>query len=139
MRRDGWDLKPGVEILAGRWQDVLPQLVAQAAEAKTPPFDAVFFDTFAEGVDELRRFHTLLPSLLQRRGVYSYFNGIAAHDVFLHKVYAEAIRLDLLSNGFTKVAFVPVSFPVPEPQVWEGTSLRHWWLSDNYQMPACYM
>ncbi len=36
----GWDQRPGVRILFGRWQDVLPQLGAQ--------FDGIFFDTYSE-------------------------------------------------------------------------------------------
>ena len=34
----GWDQKPGVRIVFGRWQDVLPQLGT---------YDGIFFDTCA--------------------------------------------------------------------------------------------
>lgn len=34
----GWDKKPGVRIVFGRWQDVLPQLGT---------YDGIFFDTCA--------------------------------------------------------------------------------------------
>jgi hypothetical protein len=34
----GWDQKPGVRIVFGRWQDVLPQLGT---------YDGIFFDTYA--------------------------------------------------------------------------------------------
>lgn len=40
MLKLGWDKRPGVRILFGRWQDVLPQLDRQ--------FDGVFFDTYSE-------------------------------------------------------------------------------------------
>ena len=40
MLQLGWDQRPGVRILFGRWQDVLPSLGAQ--------FDGIFFDTFSE-------------------------------------------------------------------------------------------
>lgn len=36
MLAQGWDKKPGVCILFGRWQDVLPQL---------DTYDGIFFDT----------------------------------------------------------------------------------------------
>jgi protein arginine N-methyltransferase 2 len=36
----GWDRRPGVRILRGRWQDVLPGLGQR--------FDGVFFDTYSE-------------------------------------------------------------------------------------------
>jgi hypothetical protein len=35
----GWDKRPGVTILFGRWQDVMPQLKARR-------FDGIFFDTY---------------------------------------------------------------------------------------------
>lgn len=38
MKEQGWDKKPGVTILFGRWQDVVPTL--------TQTFDAIFFDTY---------------------------------------------------------------------------------------------
>jgi protein arginine N-methyltransferase 2 len=36
MVAQGWDKKPGVRILFGRWQDVLPRLET---------YDGIFFDT----------------------------------------------------------------------------------------------
>ena len=36
MLAKGWDKNPGVRILFGRWQDVLPQLET---------YDGIFFDT----------------------------------------------------------------------------------------------
>jgi len=42
MKRRGWDTKPGVVIHQGRWQDILPDLVA-AGET----FDAIYYDTFS--------------------------------------------------------------------------------------------
>lgn len=38
MKKLGWDKKPGVTILFGRWQDVVPTL--------TQTFDGIFFDTY---------------------------------------------------------------------------------------------
>lgn len=40
MRAQGWDKRPGVKILFGRWQDLLPQQEQQ--------FDGIFFDTYSE-------------------------------------------------------------------------------------------
>jgi hypothetical protein len=37
MKELGWDKRPGVTILFGRWQDVLPQL---------KQYDGIFFDTY---------------------------------------------------------------------------------------------
>lgn len=35
----GWDRKPGVHLVLGRWQDVIAGL---------GPFDGIFFDTYGE-------------------------------------------------------------------------------------------
>ena len=69
---------------------------------------------------------------------HSFFNGIAAHDAFLHGVFCEAMRRELLALGFRRVEFVPIDVEKPMPHIWEGTSLQHWWHFDQYQMPACY-
>lgn len=45
MRVDGWDAKPGVRIIPGRWQDNLQQL---------GQYDGIFFDTYSEFYDDLR-------------------------------------------------------------------------------------
>ena len=41
MLQLGWDKIPGVEILFGRWQDVL-----QLNQSNIPLYDGIFFDTF---------------------------------------------------------------------------------------------
>ncbi|KMS93494.1 hypothetical protein BVRB_030910, partial [Beta vulgaris subsp. vulgaris] len=48
MIEQGWDKRPGVRVLFGRWQDVLPQLES---------YDAIMFDTFDETDADLGRFH----------------------------------------------------------------------------------
>lgn len=59
MLADGWDKKPRVSVLFGRWEDVVPTLERQ--------FDGVFFDTFD---DDFEAFHAELPRLLRPGGVY---------------------------------------------------------------------
>ena len=49
----GWGEKPGVRIVFGRWQDVLPQL---------GQYDGIFFDTYGEYYDDLRRATTHRPT-----------------------------------------------------------------------------
>ena len=41
----GWGDKPGVRIVFGRWQDVLPEL---------GQYDGIFFDTYGEYYEDLR-------------------------------------------------------------------------------------
>jgi hypothetical protein len=47
----GWDKKPGVKILFGRWQDVVGDLEL---------YDGIFFDTYGEFYYQLKSFHDLL-------------------------------------------------------------------------------
>ena len=45
LRPAGWGDKPGVRIVFGRWQDVLPEL---------RQYDGIFFDTYGEYYEDLR-------------------------------------------------------------------------------------
>ena len=56
MLEKGWDKKPGVRILFGRWQDVMPQIREQQ-------YDAIYFDTFGEFYKDLYEFNKEVPSL----------------------------------------------------------------------------
>ena len=53
-----------VTVVHSMWQDVKLQELG--------PFDAVYFDTYEETVDE---FMTLLPSIMAPRGRFCFFNG----------------------------------------------------------------
>ena len=135
MRRDGWAARPGVRVLEGSWQQVLPRL----CDAAAPPFDAIFFDTFAEGADELFRLHALLPRLLRPGGRFSYFNGLASHDEFLHRVYCAAVQRHLAGLGL-RATFEPIAVGdrVHSPATWEGAEAgRNWWHFDTYLLPVC--
>ena len=135
MRRDGWAARPGVRLLEGTWQQVLPRL----CDAAAPPFDAIFFDTFAEGADELFRLHALLPRLLRPGGRFSYFNGLASHDEFLHRVYCAAVQRHLEGLGL-RATFEPIAVGdrVHSEATWEGAEAgRNWWHLDTYLLPVC--
>ena len=41
----GWDKKPGVRVIFGRWQDSLAHL---------HQYDGIFFDTYSEYYEDLR-------------------------------------------------------------------------------------
>ena len=49
MKEQGWDKKPGVTILFGRWQDMVPTL--------TQAFDGIFFDTYGGNVISNLKMH----------------------------------------------------------------------------------
>jgi protein arginine N-methyltransferase 2 len=123
----GWDKKPGVRILFGRWQDVLPQL---------NQYDGIFFDTFGEYYDDLREFHGHLPKLLRPGGIYSFFNGLCADNAFFHVVCCQVVQLEMARLGFS-TTLVPL--PVKEAvgnESWEGVKLKYWQL-DTYFLPVC--
>lgn len=73
-----WDKRPGVKIIFGRWQDVLPIL---------DTYDGIFFDTYSEFWEDMQELHVELPTLLKPGGIYSYFNGLCPRNKFFAAVY----------------------------------------------------
>jgi len=69
MLQDGWHLKPHVKILYGDWRWYLQFL---------PKFDGIYIDTWNEELDE---FHTYLPNILKKDGIYSFFNNVSHNRV----------------------------------------------------------
>ncbi|KAL2914146.1 Arginine N-methyltransferase 2 [Polyrhizophydium stewartii] len=124
MLADGWDKKPGVRILFGRWQDVVDQLET---------YDGVFFDTFGEYYDELKEFHQILPNHLRETGVYSFFNGLAGTNQFFHDVSCRMADLDLAEIGM-RTEFVEVEVDSLGDDVWRDTK-RAYWSLPIYRLP----
>jgi len=73
MKKQGWDKKKNVKIIFGKWQKVLNQLSG---------YDGIFFDTYGEYYEDMKAFHKVLPKILKKDGIYSFFNGLAAKNVF---------------------------------------------------------
>jgi hypothetical protein len=65
-----------VRVLFGRWQDVAGQL---------EKYDGIFFDTYSEHYLHMRAFHDLLPQILKKDGIYSFFNGLAPRCPFFSR------------------------------------------------------
>lgn len=65
MLKDGWQNKPGVKIIHGRWQDVKDQLTQ---------YDGIYFDTYRDAgfIDQLI---PLVKKILKPSGVFSYWEG----------------------------------------------------------------
>lgn len=124
MIDDGWDKKPNVKIVFGRWQDVIDGL---------GPFDSVYFDTF-DDVGHLREFHQHLNTLVKPGGMYSFFNGIS-DNIFFLGVACETIKIELERLGFSS-DFFPVDIDVSDPAIWKGTSFRYF-ESNQYYLPVC--
>ncbi|KAJ3326613.1 hypothetical protein HDU76_012773 [Blyttiomyces sp. JEL0837] len=153
MIEDGWDKKPGVKILYGRWQDVLGELET---------YDGIFFDTFggmllstdsflmrvtqfftfsfiessiSEFYDDLRTFHEAVPNILREDGIYSYFNGLAGSNIFFHAVSCAIAEADLEEMGLTTQTEEIVMETLGD-DVWQGVR-RAYWTLPLYRLPIC--
>ncbi|KAL4959078.1 protein-arginine N5-methyltransferase [Aspergillus stella-maris] len=131
MKRKGWDTKPGVVIHEGRWQDILPALVA---EGET--FDAIYYDTFAESYGDFREFfqEQVIGILEQDGGKWGFFNGMGADRQISYDVYQKVVEMDLFEGGFD-VAWEEIDVPKLEGE-WEGVR-RPYWNIEKYRLPLC--
>ena len=130
MKRNGWHEKSGVKIHEGRWQDVLPSLVA---EGET--FDAVYYDTFAESYQDFREFFTeQLIGLLEQDGRWGFFNGMGADRQISYDVYQKVVDMDLFEAGF-EIDWEGIAVPKLDGE-WTGVR-RPYWMVDEYRLPLC--
>ncbi|CAG8472499.1 17534_t:CDS:2 [Acaulospora colombiana] len=126
MIEKGWDKKPGVKIVFGRWQDILDQLET---------YDGIFFDTFGEFYQDLREFHEEVVNFLRSDGTYSFFNGLGATNAFFHDVYCRIAEMHLAGVGL-QTEFIEIPMDPSEEGIWEGIKSRYWTL-DTYRLPIC--
>ncbi|KAL3467138.1 protein arginine N-methyltransferase 2 [Aspergillus heterothallicus] len=130
MKRKGWHEKPGVVIHEGKWQDVLPNLVAQGEM-----FDAIYYDTFAESYADFREFFTeQVIGLLEQEGKWSFFNGMGADRQISYDVYQKVVEIDIFEAGFD-VEWEEIAVPTLEGE-WNGVR-RPYWRIDKYRLPLC--
>jgi type IV protein arginine methyltransferase len=134
MIKDGWDRKAGVTICHGKWQTVLPQLIAY----KTLEFDGIFFDTYAEHSMDMEDFHRQMISILAKpHGIYSFFNGLAPDNLFFHGVACNVIKLQLDRLGLD-TEFLTCQIQVQDintEKVWQGIRRKYWHNRDVYYLP----
>jgi len=130
MENQGWDKKAGVTLHPGRWQDVLPQLVAE-----NQTFDAIYYDTFAESYSDFREFFTeYVLGLLEPDGKWSFFNGMGADRQISYDVYQKVVEMDLFEAGFD-VEWHDMDIPELDTE-WEGVK-RKYWNVKKYRLPVC--
>lgn len=122
MIADGWDKKPGVTIVFGRWQEVVGRLGQN--------FDGIFFDTFD---DDFEGFHGALPGLLRPGGLYSFFNGIHPENLFFQGVACEVIKQQLDALGFES-QFIRCDIDCSDLKTWEGVAFNYF-DSGQYFLP----
>jgi type IV protein arginine methyltransferase len=130
MLAQGWDKRPNVRILHGRWQDVVDQL---------SEYDGVFFDTYAEHYEHMRAFHSLLSRILKKDGIYTFFNGLAPGCPFLSKVYRTVVTRELAKLRLkTEYMELPVAVHGNLwDSVWKDVKTRYWH-QGFYYLPIIY-
>ena len=132
MRESGLYEKPGVYVHEGRWQDVIPELVAHGEF-----YDAIYFDTFAEDYKALKDFfaeHVI--ALLDPKGRFGFFNGLGADRQVCYDVYTKVVEMDLFDAGLDTEW---QEIGIPDLQAngeWEGVRRKYWAL-ETYRMPTC--
>lgn len=131
MKEDGWYNKPHVTIHEGRWQDVVPKIMEQGIL-----FDAIYFDTFAEGYKALYDFFSdSVLGLLEDKGKWGFFNGLGADRQICYDVYRKVVEMDLFEAGFD-TEWETIEVPKMDAAEWEGVKRRYWAL-DEYKLPIC--
>lgn len=128
IEKRGWRDKPGVQLHFGRWQDMMGDL-------ESGTFDAVFFDTHDEGVEDLLQWAAEAKRVLKPTGLLSFWNAYQAHNIYLHAVHCEAVTESLRRLGFvTKWHRMPVEMPKGTWKAWKG--VQNWYLN-TYHLPLC--
>ena len=130
IRAQGWHEKPNVTVHEGRWQDVLPKLVAEGVV-----LDALYYDTYAEDYADLKElFSEHVIGLLDSKGKFGFYNGLGADRQVCYDVYTKVVELDLFDAGLD-VKWT--TLPVPDlAQAWEGIR-RPYWVVKEYLLPTC--
>ncbi|CCG82436.1 Arginine N-methyltransferase 2 [Taphrina deformans PYCC 5710] len=127
MRDKGWYEKEGVEILEGRWQDVVDDL----ADRET--FDGIYYDPF-EYWEDMHQFFDSVVALLNPDGVFSFFHGLGADNQTFYDVYTRILEIELSDFGLD-TTFQELDIETKDEE-WLGAKRRYWSL-DKYRLPTC--
>lgn len=131
MRERNWHERPNVVVHEGRWQDIVPKLMAEGVM-----FDAIYFDTFAEDYKALRDFFSdSVIGLLDDGGKWGFFHGLGADRQICYDVYTKIVEMDLFEAGFD-VEWETIHVPPMDDNEWEGVKRRYWALKE-YRLPVC--
>lgn len=134
IRERGWHNKPGVKVMAGKWQDVI-----QSKEFRDlGKFDVVYTDTFAEDYQELHKFFKILPGLMAGPdGRFSFFNGLGATNALLYDVYSRVSECHLSDIGAdVHWSFVQVDGEEDQGR-WERS--REYFTQPVYRLPIAQL
>ena len=129
MLADGWDKKPGVRVEFGKWQEVLPNLIAEGVE-----LDGIFYDTYGEHYTDMEDFHEQMAKILAKpAGIYSFFNGLAPDNIFFHGVACNCVKIQLGHLGLD-TDFAQCQIHVKEKD-WQGVRRKYWHGRETYYLP----
>mmetsp|Transcript_126918 Transcript_126918/g.237268 ORF Transcript_126918/g.237268 Transcript_126918/m.237268 type:complete len:568 (-) Transcript_126918:28-1731(-) len=131
MVRRGWPEREGVNIVRGRWEDVVEEMVAAG------PYDGVFFDTYDEAYGDLHDFFKLLPRLLKPGGRFSFFNGLGDRNIFSQAISTRVAQLDLESLGL-RCKYEPIFIGEIGDADWHEVLCKYWSL-ETYYSPLAVM
>ncbi len=99
-----------------------PGPTAQERLCDLGTFDAVFYDTFDEGLDAFDLFCSALPALLRPGGTFSWFNGFGGHSARAHSAASEraARLLDAIgcAISLSRALRVTLTSHYPAPMRW---------------------
>jgi protein arginine N-methyltransferase 2 len=126
------------KVWAGKWQDVVPQLLEQGEI-----YDAIYFDTFGEDYSQLKTFFMeYVPGLMDQDGRFGFFNGLGADRQVCYDVYTKVVEMHGADAG------LDVEWEVSDVDMkalkeggkgeWEGVRRRYWTL-DSKLLPITFV
>ncbi|KAF2211367.1 hypothetical protein CERZMDRAFT_112780 [Cercospora zeae-maydis SCOH1-5] len=130
IRNTGWYEKKNVRVCEGRWQDVLPKLVAEGVV-----LDAMYYDTYAEDYKDLKElFSEYVIQLLDNNGKFGFYNGLGADRQICYDVYTKVVEIELFDAGLD-VEWTTLQVP-SLVGAWDGIR-RPYWTVPEYRLPTC--
>jgi protein arginine N-methyltransferase 2 len=119
------------KVHAGKWQDVVPKLLAEGEV-----YDAIYFDTFGEDYAQLRMFFTeYVTGLMDQDGKFGFFNGLGADRKICYDVYTKVVEMHCADAGMD-VEWEELDVEIPGMEEsgkgeWEGVRRRYWTLKSE--------
>ncbi|KAH6898560.1 S-adenosyl-L-methionine-dependent methyltransferase [Thelonectria olida] len=124
------------KVHKGRWQDIVPKLLADGEV-----YDAIYFDTFGEDYSQLRMFFTeYVIGIMDQEGRFSFFNGLGADRKICYDVYTKVVEMQCADAGldveWEESDVDMAGLDEAGKGEWKGVRRRYWTL-DKYRLPIC--
>jgi protein arginine N-methyltransferase 2 len=140
MREAGWlnelsggGQQPEIRVLCGRWQDCIDRLYETGVQ-----FDGIFYDTFGERYEAMRKLHDHVVNWLRpETGFYSFFNGLGGTNEFFHDVSCRLVEIEMNDLGM-KCEWEQMSICEDHNTgIQKKTILRPYFTLQQYRLPKC--